>query len=209
MNSPADKAVLRAHLLGLRRQASEAQPQAGAALAEAFPDAWVPETADCIAGYWPLAGEMDPRPLMARLAACGHSICLPVVIGDGEPLVFRAWQTGDQLERKGFGVMEPHARQSDCQPSLLLVPLLGCDRRGNRLGFGKGYYDYTLAALRATQPVRAVGLAFDCQVVADLPVQSHDQPLDALVTESRFVVFDRSSGDAKARSGRDDVHRYT
>ncbi len=194
MNSPADKSALRAHLLGLRRRAAGEQRRAGAALAEAFPDAWVPENPACIAGYWPLADEMDPRPLMARFAAAGHAICLPVVVGDGEPLVFRAWQSDDQLERKGFGVMEPASGQAVCQPSLLLVPLLGCDRHGNRLGFGKGYYDYTLAALRARQPVRAVGLAFDCQVVTDLPAQDHDEPLDALVTESGFVDFGRSSG---------------
>jgi len=189
MNSSADKPAYRAHLLGLRRQAAETHPEAGRTLAGIFPDAWFPESPSCIAGYWPLAGEMDPRPLMARLAASGHSLCLPVIAGDQQPLLFREWQPGDGLDRRAFGVREPLTCKPVCQPSLLLVPLLGCDRSGNRLGFGKGYYDYTLSALRATRPTRAIGLAFDCQMVADLPADGHDQPLDALVTESRFVVF--------------------
>ncbi|MFY0636549.1 5-formyltetrahydrofolate cyclo-ligase [Maricaulis maris] len=189
MISSADKPALRARLLDLRGKAAQAKPKAGALLAETFPGDWVPETSVCIAGYWPLAGEMDPRPLMARLATAGHSICLPVVVGDGQSLEFRSWQLGDALERKALGVMEPLSHQPVCQPSLLLVPLVGCDRSGNRLGYGKGYYDHTLSALRAARAIRAIGLAFDCQMVADLPADGHDQPLDALATESRFVVF--------------------
>lgn len=184
MTSPADKSGLRTQMLALRREAANLLPDAGDHLAGNFPDDWLPPAGRPVAGYWPLAGEIDPRPLMNWFAARGHPVCLPVVQGEARPLMFRAWATGDPLDRQSLGVMEPNDDQPECVPELVLVPLLACDRSGNRLGFGKGFYDYTLAGLRATGSVRAVGLAFDCQLVATIPAQRHDQALDGVVTQS-------------------------
>ncbi|WP_417478926.1 5-formyltetrahydrofolate cyclo-ligase [Maricaulis maris] len=189
MTSPADKPALRSRMIELRRMAAERLPAAGDELARTFPEAWLPAAGEPVAGYWPLDSELDPRPLMKRLSDLGHSLCLPVVQGHGLPLVFRGWADGDALECRAMGVMEPRDDRPALRPGLVLVPLLACDRSGNRLGFGKGYYDYTLAALRAAGQVRAVGLAFDCQVLATLPAERHDQALDGVATQSGFMSF--------------------
>ncbi|WP_417486183.1 5-formyltetrahydrofolate cyclo-ligase, partial [Maricaulis sp.] len=177
MTFPADKPALRSRMIGLRRRAAESLPAAGDDLARNFPDAWLPAAGAPVAGYWPLSGEIDPRPLMKRLCDLEHPLCLPVVQGHGQPLVFRSWAEGEGLERRGMGVMEPREEQPALRPELVLVPMLACDRAGNRLGFGKGYYDYTLAGLRAEAGVRAVGLAFDCQVGGGIPAGRHEQAL--------------------------------
>jgi 5-formyltetrahydrofolate cyclo-ligase len=176
-------------MLALRREASLASPGAGQALASRFPDQWVSSAGVAVAGYWPLAHEIDPRPLMHRLFAGGAMLCLPVVEGDGRPLAFRAYRPGDALEKRAMGVSEPLSGHPACRPVLVLVPLLACDHQGNRLGFGKGYYDYTLAALRASGPTLAIGLAHDCQMVANVPAQGHDEPLDGLVTDTDVYDF--------------------
>ncbi len=176
-------------MLALRREAGLASPGAGQALASRFPDQWVPSAGVVVAGYWPLGREIDPRPLMQRLFAGGARLCLPVVEGARRPLTFRAYREGDALERRAMGVSEPLPGQRACRPVLILVPLVACDHQGNRLGFGKGYYDYTLAALRASGPTLAIGLAYDCQMVAKLPAQGHDEPLDGLVTDTDVYDF--------------------
>ncbi|WP_291841571.1 5-formyltetrahydrofolate cyclo-ligase [Maricaulis sp.] len=197
MISSTDKPALRTRMLELRRRAAQARPEAGQLLAAGFPDQWIPPAGAVVAGYWPLTGEIDPRPLMNRLAAKGVRLCLPVVMGAGRALSFRSYRDGDPLERRGMGVSEPLASQAECRPNLLLVPLLASDHAGNRLGFGKGYYDCTLATLRASGPTLAIGLAFDCQMVAELPAYSHDEPLDGLVSDT--TVFDFR--DEPTRSG--------
>lgn len=133
-----------------------------------------------ISGYWPMAGEMDPRPLMAALIARGHRLCLPVVEGRGAALVFRAWTPGDALVEAVFGTRVPTPDQDAMTPDALLVPLLAFDRAGHRLGYGGGYYDRTLAAL--SDPL-AIGIAFGFQEVDEVPHDAHDQTLDWVVTE--------------------------
>ncbi|OLF71747.1 hypothetical protein AWH62_11455 [Maricaulis sp. W15] len=194
MTFPADKPALRSRMIELRRMAAESLPGAGDDLARNYPGAWLPAAGAAVAGYWPLTGEIDPRPLMKRLGDLGHPLCLPVVQGHGRPLLFRAWSAGDALERRPMGVMEPRDDRPALRPGLVLVPLLACDRSGNRLGFGKGYYDYTLAALRAAGQVRAIGLAFDCQVLATIPAERHDQALDGVVTQSGSMPFPAHPG---------------
>lgn len=137
-----------------------------------------------VAGFWPLIGELDPRPAMTALAARGHDLVLPRMAGRGLPLEFRAWAPGEPLVEGPFRVMEPAADRPQLRPGLVLVPLLAFDRRGHRLGYGAGFYDRTLAALRVRDAdVLAVGLAFAIQEVDEVPVEQHDQPLDAILTE--------------------------
>jgi 5-formyltetrahydrofolate cyclo-ligase len=141
-----------------------------------------------VSGYWPMGEEIDPRPLMEALAARGHPLALPAVRAAGEPLDFRAWAPGDALRPAGFGTSEPRREAALLQPAVLLVPLLAFDAAGYRLGYGGGFYDRSLAALRAAGDILAVGLAFAAQQVAAVPRESTDQPLDLVATEAGIVT---------------------
>ncbi len=143
-----------------------------------------------VAGYWPMGHELDIRPALEALHGRGHALGLPVVPGRDRPLVFRAWQPGDVLVSGGFGTSVPHPDQREVSPGVLLVPLLGFDRRGHRLGYGGGFYDRTIAALRARgSNVVAIGVAFAAQEVDALPVEAFDERLDAIVTERALLAF--------------------
>jgi len=133
-----------------------------------------------ISGFWPMASEMDPRPLMTALIARGHRLCLPVVEGRDAALIFRAWTPGDALVEAVFGTRVPAADQELITPAAVLVPLLAFDRAGHRLGYGGGYYDRTLAAL--SDPL-AIGIAYGFQEADEVPHDAHDQRLDWVVTE--------------------------
>lgn len=137
-----------------------------------------------VSGYWPLGDEIDPRPLMGRLHESGHVCALPVVAAKGKPLCFRAWSPGTVLQLKAFGLSEPPPEAAIVRPDILLVPLLAFDAGGYRLGYGGGYFDRTLAALRGgRRRVLAVGLAYGAQEVAELPRSGYDEPLDWVVSE--------------------------
>lgn len=137
-----------------------------------------------VAGYWPMGDEIDPRPLMECLAGRGCPLVLPVVTARGRPLSFRRWDVGDLLEDGPHGTLHPLADAPELVPDILLVPLLAFDAGGYRLGYGGGYYDRTLAGLRAQGRVTAIGLAFAAQRVAAVPRDHHDQPLDLVLTEN-------------------------
>ncbi|MCW5751048.1 MAG: 5-formyltetrahydrofolate cyclo-ligase [Alphaproteobacteria bacterium] len=137
------------------------------------------------AGYWPLADELDPRPLMELLAERGARLALPGAARPGQPLAFHAYRWGDLLRPGPFGVMIPAEGVPVLLPDMVLVPLLAFDRQGGRLGYGGGFYDRTLEALRRARPALvAVGLAFAAQEVACLPHEAGDQRLDWIVTEN-------------------------
>lgn len=138
-----------------------------------------------VSGYMPMRSEADPLP---ALAAHDGPLCLPVVVGRGLPLVFRAWAPGGPLGRGGFGTLVPPEDAPVRVPQLLVVPLLAFDRRGYRLGYGGGFYDRTLAALRAAGPVLAAGFAFAGQEVDEVPAEATDARLDLIVTEDGLIV---------------------
>ncbi len=139
--------------------------------------------AGAIGGYWPIGSELDCRPALAALAQQGRVVGLPVVAAPSQPLIFRCWRDGDILDAGAHGTLQPGSSQALCQPKLVLVPLLGFDAAGHRLGYGGGYYDRTLAALRSQGSVLAVGLAYDLQALDSALAQDHDAPLDWIVTE--------------------------
>lgn len=148
----------------------------------------VPIPADgAVSAYWPMGNEFDPRPIMERLAADGRAIALPVVVARGAPLVFRAWAPGDALEPAPFGTQVPFAARPEIRPRVLVVPLLAFDRAGYRLGYGGGFYDRTLAALRAAGGALAVGLAYAAQEVESVPRDEKDARLDWIVTEDEAI----------------------
>ena len=142
-----------------------------------------------VAAYWPFRDEIDVRPLFAGLEAMGCNCLLPVMMGRNEPLQFHQWKPGDVLEPSRFGVLEPSKFHPSATPDLLILPLLAFDRHGTRLGYGGGYYDSTLKALRGKGEVLAIGAAYHDQEMNDIPSDAHDQKMDALVTDRSIVWF--------------------
>jgi 5-formyltetrahydrofolate cyclo-ligase len=136
-----------------------------------------------IAAYYAFRHEMDPALLVDSLRAQGHPIALPAIVGKQMPLTFRLYAPGDTLVANPIDVLEPLPDAPAVEPDVLLVPLLAFDRHLNRLGYGGGFYDRTLAALRARKNLRAIGIAYHMQEVAEVPVGPLDIRLDAVVTE--------------------------
>lgn len=190
-----EKSALRALAAARRAEAFAAQPDAGERLAELFPSRLIPPRGAVVSGCWPFRSEIDPRPLMRRLAATGASLALPCTPprGSDSPLSFRLWDEAHALLPGHFGVHEPPAHAELVQPDLVLCPLLAFDGFGARLGYGQGHYDRALAALRAVKPVTAIGLAFSAQEMERLPAEPHDAPLDGIVTEIAYIDVMRTA----------------
>ncbi len=184
---PTTKAELRRTALA-RRDALPAAERAQATeaiAARAFP---IPVAAGAIvAGFIPMKSEINPLRLMRKLAAAGARLALPAVARRGEPLIMRAWGFGEPLAAGVWGTREPLPSAPAVAPDLLIVPLLAFDRAGQRIGYGAGYYDLTIAALRAHKPVIAIGLAFAVQEIAAVPATPHDAPLDLVLTEREVI----------------------
>jgi len=165
--------------------AGERQTAAEATAARDFPVAIAPSV--IVSGYMPLKSEINPLPLMQKLAAAGARLALPVIAGRGRPLVMRAYAFGAPLGRGQWGIREPKPDAPEVEPDILLVPLLAFDRRGFRLGYGAGYYDMTIHALRAGKTVTAVGIAFAAQEVPRIPTTPRDERLDLVLTEREAI----------------------
>jgi 5-formyltetrahydrofolate cyclo-ligase len=167
------------------RKAAHAAPDREAAIATAT-DLLLAEIGAAegrrISGYLPIRTEIDPRPAMVALHGAGARLAVPVIAGKGLPLDFRAWTPEARLVEGPFGAAVPEAGDW-IVPEVLIVPLVGFDAAGNRLGYGGGFYDRTLEKLRRAAPTRAIGFAFDAQRLPGLPTDPTDQPLDAIVTE--------------------------
>jgi 5-formyltetrahydrofolate cyclo-ligase len=183
---PSAKAALRAAALA-RRDALDPEWRAQASERIAERVLALPELAGLspVAGFWPIRSEVDPRPIMRALHGRGQALAVPVV---ADPhLMFRLWTPGAALVRRPFGLSEPPDTAPEVLPCALLVPLACFDRNGGRIGYGKGHYDRTLAALKARSPVLTVGLAFSVQAIEHAPVTEHDEPLDMVVTEAEVI----------------------
>jgi 5-formyltetrahydrofolate cyclo-ligase len=186
VTTPSDKTALRARLRGLRRLLAAEAPDAAAEAAMRLPIDLLPPC-EVFSGYVAIGAEMDPRPLMLRLAEAGAAAALPVALKRDGALAFRAWTPDMTLERDAFGIPSPPASAEAMTPSLVIAPLLAFDRRGGRLGQGAGHYDRTLANLRAAQPLFVLGLAYAGQEVDEIPMEPHDQRLDAILTETGYI----------------------
>lgn len=121
---------------------------------------------------------------MQRLRDEGYRLCLPVMEGKSKPLIFRDWSPGDPLAETTWGIREPLATAAVLDPDIVLGPLLAFDADGYRLGYGGGFYDRTLARLRALKPIVSIGIAFDEQRVDAVPHADYDEPLDWVLTPS-------------------------
>ncbi len=166
-----------------RAAAFAADPNAGRKLAEHFPDRLWPKVRQVVAGYAAIGDEIDPLPLLETFALEQARVVLPCVVARDQPLIFRSWTLDQPLEPGVFGTRQPGASHPELTPSLVLVPLVGFDLKGRRLGYGGGFYDRTLAALKAQGPLTVVGLAYAAQRLNKVPAESHDVRLDWVVTE--------------------------
>ncbi len=143
-----------------------------------------------ISVYWPLNCEINCLPLMENFRKLSKTICLPVTVNEELPLEFRIWEKEANLIIGQFGIKQPESFSKFVLPDLLIVPLLSFDERGNRLGYGGGYYDRTIKSLRKTNKnTVAVGLAFDNQECSSLPIEKFDVPLDAILHNKGLVFF--------------------
>jgi 5-formyltetrahydrofolate cyclo-ligase len=158
---------------------------ADAVAAHAFPVRVTPGT--IVSGFMPLKSEINPVPLMRRLGEAGAQLALPAIAGRGRPLITRAYGFGDELARGQWGIREPKANAPEVTPDIVIVPLAAFDRSGHRIGYGAGYYDMTLRALRAKKTVTAIGIAFAAQEIANVPATPRDEPLDFVLTEREVI----------------------
>ena len=184
------KTLLRAQMKAVRAEASRKEPGAGTAAAEHLPQSYLGRFS-VVAGYQPMGSEIDPSALLARFAAAGAQIVLPRTApkGSGLPLSFHLWSPGQSLVKSAFGVAEPSPEAVLLDPDLVIVPMLAFDGHGHRMGYGQGHYDRTLEALRTRYPLVAIGLAFEAQRVASVPREDHDQPLDGILTQMRYMAL--------------------
>ena len=146
---------------------------------------------DVVAGYWRIKDEMDCQPILIGLMDSFQPVCLPVVMGDEQPLQLRLWEQGASLYEAGFGTLAPSELAPQVEPDVIVMPLLGFDRFGTRLGYGGGYYDRTLQQLKKRP--RLVGIAFAAQELDTIPSEAHDVPLDMIVTEQGARSFEHPS----------------
>lgn len=188
MSLSEEKEALRARIRLRRKSLSESERvQAAAGLLAAWRrrfDHLEPHLA--ISAFWPNPSEIDCRPLLDHLHGKGHPLLLPIVIARESPLMFRCWAPGDELVR-GNGAHVPREGAAEAEPDFLLVPLTAFDRSGYRLGQGAGYYDRTLAGLRARRRITAVGVAFAIQEVERVPFDGYDQRLEGVLTDTGFI----------------------
>jgi len=186
------KADLRAAALATRDALSgENRAAAAAAIAaRGLPMALPPGAV--VSGYSPIRSEIDPGPLLRKLASCGARLALPCITARGQSLKFRFWHPGERLLSGPLGILEPSPAAAEITPDIVLVPLAAFDRAGHRIGYGAGHYDRTLAQLRKSRSVTAIGLAFASQEVKTVPALQHDVALDYVLTETRIFDF-RSS----------------
>ncbi len=167
-----------------RRKAAHGAGLDGAAQA-ALADYLIPHAGKVLSGYIPIRTEINPLPVMA---AWGGEVGVPVIEAAGRPLLFHRWTSATKMITGPFGADIPEEGVA-VAPEVLIVPLVAFDARGYRLGYGGGFYDRTLARLRAKGPVLAVGFAYAAQEADRLPVEPTDQPLDAVVTEAGARTF--------------------
>jgi 5-formyltetrahydrofolate cyclo-ligase len=189
-SSKADpKALLRRDALARRGQI---EPAARVAFGRRLADEglrlarlWRPRI---VSVFYPLRNEPDTLLLLTALAAEGFATALPVVVGRGSALDFRLWRPGEPTRAGAMSIREPVEDAPIVEPDLLFVPLACFDRRGHRIGYGAGYYDRTLTRLRAMKPVHAIGVAYGICEIAAVPYETHDQTLDAIVTEQETIL---------------------
>lgn len=148
-----------------------------------------PQAGQVVGLYWPKGREFDTRGLLDELLRGGITCALPVMQKGSRVLEFRTWKEGEELAEGPYGIMQPKGGQV-VLPDILVVPLLAFDRRGQRLGYGGGYYDTTITAIRAEKPVVTAGFCYAQQAVLfNLPAEEHDVALDWVITPAKAHCY--------------------
>ncbi|MES2729550.1 MAG: 5-formyltetrahydrofolate cyclo-ligase [Pseudomonadota bacterium] len=143
-----------------------------------------------VAGYWPIRGEFSPLAAMLAVSGQGAQLALPVVDKDAHHMIFGVWGGGALMDGP-YGTKQPPEPVTACIPDIILCPLLAFDRRGNRLGYGGGYYDAAIKAARQAKNAKVYGVAFGEQAVLfPLPIESFDEKMDAVITPERIIPFE-------------------
>lgn len=183
----AEKARLRAESLARRDALPDDERSSGSrSIAERLSSLDIRPGAT-VSAFLPIRSEVDLRPAMARLFTAGHRIGLPLM--RKPDLIFREWLPDAPLVPLGFGTYGPAEEAAELVPDVMLVPLSVFDRQGGRIGYGKAYYDITIAGLRAGgRDPRLVGVAFSVQEAERVPMESHDVPLHMIVTEREIIL---------------------
>jgi len=185
------KAVLRAEALARRDALPAAERAAAAAEIAARPFPLKAVSGMIVAGFSPMKAksEINPIPLLRKLSDAGAQLALPAIAGRGLPLIMRAWKFGAPLAAGQWGIREPMPDAPEVAPDILIVPLAAFDRAGHRIGYGAGYYDMTINALRAKKQVVAIGIAFAAQEIPRVPATERDARLDLVLTERETIDF--------------------
>jgi 5-formyltetrahydrofolate cyclo-ligase len=182
-----DKAEIRRVALSARDAIPSASRFAAANTIAERPFPFPLAPGNVVSGFMPLKTEINPLPLLRKLASAGATLALPAVCGRGQPLRMRAYAFGDRLIAGVWNIREPAADAPEVFPDILIVPLLAFDRSGHRVGYGAGYYDLTINALRARKSVIAAGIAFAVQEISAVPHTEQDAPLDFVLTERESI----------------------
>ena len=189
MSDSFDKQALRSASLRIRAGIT---PQAAAAFAERLakigPELARAHDAQTVSAFFSIGDEPPTLPLLHALHGAGFEVALPVTGQRGVPLTFRRWTPAMEMVPGRMNIPEPPAEAEVLNPDVLFVPLAAFDRRGHRIGYGAGFYDLTLAALRPIKDVVAIGVAFAEQEVLFIPEEAHDEPLDVIVTDKDTIV---------------------
>ena len=177
-----EKHELRAMMRATRKRLAGLDPEAALRVAEHANDL---PPGRLVAVYRPIGSELDADALSLALERDGRDLCLPVVIEQDAPMIFRRWRFGEPLELDLAGVPAPLPLAEAVTPDLILTPLLAFDAAGGRLGQGGGYYDRTFAAL---PDALRIGLAYAGQQVDRLPMEGHDIRLHGVLTETGYTA---------------------
>jgi 5-formyltetrahydrofolate cyclo-ligase len=184
------KRDLRTRMKAVRRQAFERHGAVAGQQVAAHGIAFAGQDAPAwVSVFLSIGEEIDTAPLIERLRRDGFGVALPVMLGKGRPLQFRAWSPGDPLDEVQWGIKEPLPSAEAVEPDVVISPLLAWDESGYRLGYGGGFYDRSLEQLAAKKPVVSIGLAFDEQKVDAVPRGAYDQRLDWMLTPSGVRQF--------------------
>ena len=163
----------------------EARAIAGAAIGAVLKARFPPGSLALVAGYWPIRAEYNALDYLRQAIEAGAAAALPVVTAPATPLQFRPWTPRARMEPGRWITFHP-AEGPAVIPTALLIPLVGFDAAGHRLGYGGGFYDRTLAALEP-RPL-AIGIGFEMARLASIDPGPHDKPMDVIITEAG--VFD-------------------
>lgn len=166
--------------------------RAGQAITEYFIDSFTENLHDkIIAGYAAMRSELSLWALLRVLDSQNVPIGLPIVTQKASPLTFHGWQADDTLITGTYGELTPSTDKAIITPDIILAPLLAYSDAGVRLGYGGGYYDRTLAKMQLAgkKPVY-IGVAYQGQKMDNLPCDTHDFKLDAILTEKGLDYFD-------------------